>query len=121
MEYIGWLRQRVATIGAPDYKPVLHLDVYGNLGLAFTNNMEAVAEYMVKAAEAAYPLQLRIEGPVDMEGRDLQIEALAELRHRVEALGSNGKCRRRWCNTLEDIKAFADNRAGHMLRIKTPI
>jgi methylaspartate ammonia-lyase len=25
-----------------------------------------------------------------------------------------------WCNTLEDIKYFADNRAGHMLQIKTP-
>lgn len=121
MEYIGWLRQRVATIGAPDYKPVLHIDVYGNLGLAFTNNMEAVAEYMVRTAEAAYPLQLRIEGPVDMEGRDLQIEALTELRHRVEALGSNVEIvADEWCNTLEDIKAFADHRAGHMLQIKTP-
>ena len=25
-----------------------------------------------------------------------------------------------WCNTLEDIKYFADNRAGHMIQIKTP-
>ena len=25
-----------------------------------------------------------------------------------------------WCNTLEDIKDFAANRAGHMLQIKTP-
>jgi len=25
-----------------------------------------------------------------------------------------------WCNTLEDIKYFADNRAGHMVQIKTP-
>ena len=26
-----------------------------------------------------------------------------------------------WCNTLEDIKYFADNRAGHMIQIKTQI
>ncbi len=25
-----------------------------------------------------------------------------------------------WCNTLEDIKYFADNKAGHVLQIKTP-
>jgi methylaspartate ammonia-lyase len=25
-----------------------------------------------------------------------------------------------WCNTLEDIKFFADHRAGHMIQIKTP-
>jgi methylaspartate ammonia-lyase len=25
-----------------------------------------------------------------------------------------------WCNTLEDIKYFADNKAGHMIQIKTP-
>ena len=25
-----------------------------------------------------------------------------------------------WCNTLEDIRYFADNKAGHMIQIKTP-
>ena len=25
-----------------------------------------------------------------------------------------------WCNTLEDIKLFADHKAGHMIQIKTP-
>ena len=25
-----------------------------------------------------------------------------------------------WCNTLEDIKLFVDNKAGHMVQIKTP-
>jgi methylaspartate ammonia-lyase len=25
-----------------------------------------------------------------------------------------------WCNTLEDIKEFADIKAGHMVQIKTP-
>lgn len=121
MEYIRWLRKRVVALGSSDYKPVLHIDVYGNLGLAFENNMEQVAEYMVRAAEAANPLLLRLEGPVDMEGRDLQIEALAELAQRVEAMGSNVEIvADEWCNTLEDIKDFADHKAGHMLQIKTP-
>ena len=25
-----------------------------------------------------------------------------------------------WCNTLEDIKLFADHKAGHMIQIKNP-
>mgnify|MGYP001396403085 FL=1 len=25
-----------------------------------------------------------------------------------------------WCNNLEDVKAFADARAGHMVQVKTP-
>ena len=120
-EYIAWLRKRVAEIGSPGYKPVLHLDVYGTLGLAFANSMDQVAEYMAELAEIAQPLSLRIEGPVDMEDKALQIEALAELRTRVAELGSPVEIvADEWCNTLQDIKDFADNKAGHMLQIKTP-
>jgi len=25
-----------------------------------------------------------------------------------------------WCNTFDDVKYFADNKAGHMLQVKTP-
>lgn len=120
-DYIAWLRDRVAAIGHPGYNPVLHLDVYGTLGLAFANNMDRVARYMVEMAEVAKPLDLRIEGPVDMEGKNLQIEALAELRNRVEVMGSGVEIvADEWCNTLEDIRDFAAHGAGHMLQIKTP-
>jgi len=120
-EYIGWLRQRVAAIGAPGYRPVLHLDVYGTLGLAFNNDMDKVAQFMARMGEVAGPLPLRIEGPVDMEGKALQIEALSELCFKLEGLGSQVEIvADEWCNTLEDIKDFADNKAGHMLQIKTP-
>ena len=120
-DYIAWLRDRVEQIGATGYKPVLHLDVYGTLGLIFENNMDKVAEYMARVAETAGPLHLRIEGPVDMEEKGLQIEALATLRNKVEKLGSPVEIvADEWCNTLVDIRDFADNKAGHMLQIKTP-
>lgn len=120
-EYIGWLRERVTKIGAPGYKPVLHLDVYGTIGLAFANDFDRIAKFMASLGEVAQPLQLRIEGPVDMEGKDLQIEALAELRSRLDSLDSSVEIvADEWCNTLQDIKDFADHGAGHVLQIKTP-
>lgn len=121
VQYIGWLRERVTKIGNPGYKPVLHIDVYGTLGLAFANDMEKIADFMARGGEVAKPLHLRIEGPVDMEDKALTIEALAELSQRLQALGSEVEIvADEWCNTLEDIKDFADNGAGHMLQIKTP-
>ena len=45
--------------------------------------------------------------------RDLT-KALEEKGSKLEIVADE------WCNTLEDIKYFADNKAGHMLQIKTP-
>ena len=47
--------------------------------------------------------------------------ALKEIRHRLDTLGINVEIvADEWCNTLEDIKYFADHKAGHVLQIKTP-
>ncbi|MDD7488199.1 MAG: enolase C-terminal domain-like protein, partial [Clostridiales bacterium] len=97
-------------------------DVYGTIGAAFGNdNYEAMADYLAELEEAAKPFHLRIEGPMDVEDREKQMIALKTItkllddRHiNVEIVADE------WCNTLEDIKYFADNRAGHMVQIKTP-
>jgi methylaspartate ammonia-lyase len=120
--YITWLKDRILTKRVnPDYNPILHIDVYGNIGTIFNQDMDQMANYIDTLAKAAHPLRLRIEGPMDVEDRDLQIQALAELTSIVD-------CRNipveivadEWCNTLEDIKLFADKKAGHMVQIKTP-
>lgn len=68
-----------------------------------------------------HPFRLRIEGPVDMEEREAQMLALKELTARLDAEGIGVQLvADEWCNTLEDIQYFADNRAGHMIQIKTP-
>ena len=47
--------------------------------------------------------------------------ALKKLTYILDELGSSVKIvADEWCNTLEDIIYFADNRAGHMIQIKTP-
>lgn len=122
LEYVGWLRDRIMKLKTtPDYAPVLHIDVYGTIGLAFKNDVDRIVEYFRQLEKAAAPLHLRIEGPVDVEEREQQIKVLAEITSRlhkenikVEIVADE------WCNTLQDIKDFADNGAGDMLQIKTP-
>lgn len=122
LEYVKWLKNRIDAL-KPDqgYAPVLHIDVYGTIGLAFDNHYERILEYLKKLEEAAYPLKLRIEGPIDMEEREGQMLALKKLTEMVDASGLSVQIvADEWCNTYEDIRYFADNRAGHMVQIKTP-
>ncbi len=49
------------------------------------------------------------------------MKALSELTALVDERGIDVELvADEWCNTLEDIKYFADNKAGHMVQIKTP-
>lgn len=122
LEYVKWLRERIMTLAPQkDYAPVLHLDVYGTIGLAFNNDYEKIVDYFALLAEAAKPLLIRIEGPTDVEDREKQMLSLKELTRRVNERNIPLQIvADEWCNTLEDIRLFADNNAGHMVQIKTP-
>lgn len=122
-EYVAWLRDRILKLRTrEDYLPVFHIDVYGTIGAAFGNdNFEAMADYLAKLEEIVKPFHLRIEGPMDVEDRELQMKALAELTRVVDERGIHVELvADEWCNTLDDIKYFADHKAGHMVQIKTP-
>ena len=121
-EYIRWLRDRIITLRpVPEYSPTLHLDVYGTIAMVFGLDPAAIADYLAKLEKAAHPFKLRIEGPMDMEEREKQMLALRELTKLVDESGINVEIvADEWCNTLEDIKYFADNKAGHMVQVKTP-
>jgi methylaspartate ammonia-lyase len=122
-EYVGWLRDRILRLRADSgYMPVLHIDVYGTIGQVFGGTAYgAMADYLARLEEAAAPFRLRIEGPMDMEERELQMEALSGLTAELDRRGVGVELvADEWCNTLEDIKYFADHRAGHMIQIKTP-
>lgn len=122
-EYVSWLKQRIEKLRLePSYMPVLHIDVYGTIGQAFGNdNYPAMADYLASLGEAARPFRLRIEGPMDVEDRERQMQSLSSLTHLMDQRGLPVEIvADEWCNTLEDIKFFADNKAGHMVQIKTP-
>lgn len=123
-EYVAWLRDRIlANRTSEDYLPIFHIDVYGTIGAAFgNNNYKAMADYIAKLGELAKPFHLRIEGPMDCDcDRETQMVALAGLTKELDDRGIDVELvADEWCNTLEDIKLFADNKAGHMVQIKTP-
>ena len=121
--YVEWLRDRIQSVSLQtDYRPVLHIDCYGTIGQAFGNeNYEAMADYLACLEAAALPFALRIEGPMDSGGRAEQKRDLAALTALLDARGIGVQLvADEWCNTLEDVKYFADHRAGHMIQIKTP-
>lgn len=122
VDYIRWLVKRVGTLRqASNFKPALHIDVYGTIGLIFDQDPRKVADYIAGLEEAAGPLALYIEGPVDVGGKDAQIEALGKITAELRRLGSPVKLvADEWCNTYQDIVEFTDAQCCHMVQIKTP-
>ena len=123
-DYVAWLRDRILQCRLEeDYAPVMHIDCYGTIGAVFgNNNYAAMADYIEELGRIAKPFKLRIEGPMDCDStREAQIEALAGLTAELDKRGCDVELvADEWCNTLEDIKLFADAKAGHMVQIKTP-
>lgn len=124
LEYVKWLRDRILSKRTDEsYNPVFHLDLYGTIGSAFGDfNFSVMADYIAKVEQAAKPFHVRIEGPMDCDSdRETQIKALSGLTAELDRRGIDVELvADEWCNTLEDIKLFADNKAGHMIQIKTP-
>ena len=120
-EYVAWLRDRILANRTDDsYLPVFHIDVYGTIGAIFgNNNYVGMADYIEELGKIAKPFHLRIEGPMDCDcDRETQMTALAGLTAELDRRGCDVELvADEWCNTLEDIKLFADNKAGHMVLI----
>ena len=123
-KYVAWLRDRILNNRtSEDYNPIFHIDVYGTIGAAFgNNNYNEMADYLEKLVEIAKPFHLRIEGPMDCDtDREAQMIALRDLTAEVDRRGIDVELvADEWCNTLDDVIYFTDNKAGHMVQIKTP-
>lgn len=122
LEYVKWLSNRIIKFRTREnYNPVLHIDVYGTIGIAFNNDLDKIIDYLLVLEKAAHPFILRIEGPIDGGNKEDTIKYLKELTRMIDERNSTLEIvADEWCNTLEDIIDFADEKAGHMLQIKTP-
>jgi methylaspartate ammonia-lyase len=121
MDYARAIAARIQEVGAPDYRPRIHLDLYGTLGDLFGSDLDGLTEYLVRLGKAAQPFELLIESPVIAATRQAQIDALGHLKAGLRARGSKvGLIADEWCNTLEDTRVFAQAQACDFVQIKTP-
>ncbi|MGL6100632.1 MAG: methylaspartate ammonia-lyase, partial [Fusobacteriaceae bacterium] len=88
LDYVKWLRNRIIELREDEsYAPILHIDVYGTIGIAFDLDTTKMADYLQTLAEAAKPFALRIEGPMDVGSLEGQIDSLAALTAEVDRRG----------------------------------
>ncbi|HEY1301094.1 MAG TPA: methylaspartate ammonia-lyase [Stellaceae bacterium] len=119
--YAQGIVRRIREIGDPDYRPTIHLDLYGTLGELFGGDIAAIAGYLEKLENAVRPHPLLIESFIIAGSRAAQIAAFGALRQTLAERRSGVRIIvDEWCNTLADIKAFADAEAADYAQIKTP-
>ncbi|MER9133157.1 methylaspartate ammonia-lyase [Mesorhizobium sp. M0768] len=121
MEFVKWVATRTREIGRPGYHPVLHFDVYGWIGQEIGLDAQQIADFICKVADTVPDFLLNIESPADFGSTQAQIENYAKI---VSILDDRGSSARivvdERCNTLEDIRLFAEAKAAHLVQIKTP-
>ncbi|WP_027056430.1 methylaspartate ammonia-lyase [Mesorhizobium erdmanii] len=121
MEFAKWVAARIRAIGHAGYQPVLHFDVYGWIGLEIGLEPQRIADFICTVADSVPGFALNIESPADFGSTQTQIENYAQI---VSILDDRGSSARivvdERCNTLEDIRLFAEAKAAHLVQIKTP-
>ncbi|MER8482486.1 methylaspartate ammonia-lyase [Mesorhizobium sp. M1322] len=121
MEFVKWVAARTRQIGRPGYHPVLHFDVYGWIGQEIGREPQRIADFICKVAETVPDFTLNIESPADFGSTQAQIENYAKIVSILDDRGSNARIVvDERCNTLEDIRLFAEAKAAHLVQIKTP-
>ena len=121
LAFASQVSKRIKEIGDADYKPRIHLDVYGTLGELFAEKLAPLADYLGRLAQVAQPYDLLVESPIIAKTQETQIAGFKKLRSLLKEKGiAVGLIADEWCNTLEDIKLFADTAASDYVQIKTP-
>jgi methylaspartate ammonia-lyase len=112
---------RLRQIGGDGYRPRIHLDVYGTLGELFADDIGKIAAYLATLVETTRPYGFIIESPIIARTQREQIELYRKLLATLRRNGTEiGVIVDEWCNTLEDVKLFTDEKAADFLQIKTP-
>ena len=117
--------RRVATrckeIGDAYYNPRIHVDLYGTLGELFEMNVERLVEYLGNLRKESGPYKLLVESPMIAKTQQEQIDKFSATRQLLEQKGIDvGLIADEWCNTLDDIRLFAQAKASDFVQIKTP-
>ncbi len=120
LEYVEWVRQRILDLGDANYHPKIHVDVYGTVGYAFDNRIEAIADYLGVLEQAARPFDFIIEMPIDLGSKSAQLQGMGELKVACRRKGIGVKLMvDEWCNNMEDTRQWVDSGATDKINVKT--
>ena len=121
MAFVRRVASRIGEIGDADYRPRIHVDLYGTLGELFAMSVEAIADYLGRLRQESGAYRLLVESPMIAATQAEQIDKFRALRDRLAQKGVDvGLIADEWCNTLADIRLFAEARAADFVQIKTP-
>jgi methylaspartate ammonia-lyase len=119
--FVRRVATRIREIGDADYRPRIHVDLYGTLGELFSMRIEPLADYLGRLREESGAYRLLVESPMIAATQAEQIDKFRGLRELLAGKGVDvGLIADEWCNTLSDIKLFAEARAADFVQIKTP-
>ena len=120
IEYAKWIKQRIQAIGEKDYKPTIHLDLYGTVGYIFNQDVKRVIDYLEELENAVKPFPLQTEMPVDMGSKEATMEAFIEIMDTFKQRGIEIKMVvDEWANTAEEMREWTDRKAADIIQIKT--
>ena len=121
MAFVRRVATRCKEIGDADYNPRIHVDLYGTLGELFEMKIEPLADYLGRLRQESGSYKLLVESPMIAKTQEEQIEKFSGLRRLLREKGIDvGLIADEWCNTLADIKLFAQAGASDFVQIKTP-
>ena len=121
MAFVRRVAGRIKEIGDADYHPRIHVDLYGTLGELFAMHFEPLADYLGKLRQESGGYKLLVESPMIAKTQQEQIDKFSTLRGLLKTKGIDvGLIADEWCNTLPDIKLFAQAKAADFVQIKTP-
>jgi methylaspartate ammonia-lyase len=119
--FVRRVAERIREIGDADYRPRIHVDLYGTLGELFAMQIEPLADYLGRLRGESGAYELLVESPMIARTQQEQIEKFSALRDRLKKKGVDVRLiADEWCNTLADIRLFAEARAADFVQIKTP-
>ncbi|KAJ5375019.1 Methylaspartate ammonia-lyase [Penicillium concentricum] len=119
LDYVQSVSRRIQERGDPGYRPRLHFDVYGTIGDAFPD--AEIPAFLERIEQVARPYDVLIESPIVSSSKESQIRRLHQLKKVLISRRINvGIVADEWCNTLDDIRDFANADAVDYVQVKTP-
>lgn len=120
-DFVKWVAKRAREVGEPGYHPVLHFDVYGWIGLEMGMEAQKIADFITRVADDVPGYRFHIECPADFGSAQAQLKEYAKIVALLDRRGPEARVVfDEQCNTLDDIRLFAEARAAHLVQIKLP-